>query len=105
MAGSNALHLDFATFQKYANDYAAVIPPINKSVDNLGTSVEQAKAGWAGDANNAFTRFATELEEKIRKVNQDLGLVSDALNTGEKTVANSDNESMSGFTSLASTYS
>lgn len=105
MAGTNALHLDFATFKKYANDYAAVIPPINKSVDNLGASVEQAKAGWEGDANDAFTRFATELEGKIRNVNKDLGLVSDALGTGEKTVSTSDNESMSGFTSLASTYS
>lgn len=74
-------------------------------MDALGTSVQEAKSGWAGDANDAFTRFATDLEDKIRKVNKDLGLVSDALNTGEKTVSTSDNESMSGFTSLSSTYS
>ncbi|MET7768243.1 WXG100 family type VII secretion target [Nocardia sp. NPDC005366] len=102
---SSALHLDFATFQKYANSYAAVIAPINKTVDNLRDSVEAAKSGWMGDANDAFTRFAIDLEERIRKVNKDLGLVSDALNTGEKQVANSDNESMSGFTTLSTSYS
>ncbi|MFI5779337.1 WXG100 family type VII secretion target [Nocardia sp. NPDC051570] len=104
MPGENALHLDFVNFQKHANDYAAVIPPINKTVDALNTSVQDAKSGWEGDANTAFTNFANALDEKIRKVNKDLGAVSDALNTGEKTVATSDHESTSGFTSLSSTY-
>ncbi|MEV6391259.1 WXG100 family type VII secretion target [Nocardia xishanensis] len=102
MAG--ALHLDFATFQKYANEYAATIPPIDKTVDNLGVAVESAKSGWEGEAYSAFNKFATELQGKIRAVNVDLGLVSDALNTGEKKVASAEDESMSGFTTLNTNY-
>ncbi|MFI9504705.1 WXG100 family type VII secretion target [Nocardia sp. NPDC052566] len=102
MAG--ALHLDFPTFQKYANEYAATIPPIDKTVDKLGDAVQAAKSGWEGDANAAFNRFADELQKKILAVNKDLGLVSDALNTGEKKVASAEDESMSGFTSLNTNY-
>ncbi|MFC9437141.1 WXG100 family type VII secretion target [Nocardia sp. NPDC057030] len=104
MAGSN-LHLDFAIFQKYANAYAQVIPPIDKSVDKLGDTVEAAKKGWEGDANIAFTKFANELQNKIRAVNKDLDLVSQALQTGEKKVASAEDESMSGFTTLNMNYS
>ncbi|MBU3065401.1 WXG100 family type VII secretion target [Nocardia sp. NEAU-G5] len=98
-------YLDFATFQKYANAYAAVIDPINKTVDQLRSSVEAAKSGWQGTAYSAFNSFATELEAQITKVNKDLTQVSEALNSGEKTVATSDDESTSGFTSLATSYS
>jgi|GEM_PF-4258994 len=98
-------YLDFATFQKYANDYAAVIDPINKTVDQLRSSVESAKSGWQGTAYTAFSSFATQLEDQITKVNKDLTQVVDALNTGEKTVSSSDDESTSGFTSLATNYS
>ncbi|BDT90649.1 MULTISPECIES: WXG100 family type VII secretion target [Nocardia] len=104
MSGTGPLHLDFAIFQKYANAYADVIPPIDKSVDNLETTVIAAKKDWEGDANAAFTRFADELQLKIRKVNVDLGLVSDALRTGETKVAQTEDESMSGFTTLNSNY-
>ncbi|MFE9789617.1 WXG100 family type VII secretion target [Nocardia salmonicida] len=104
MAGSDALHLDFAIFQKYANAYADVIPPIDKSVDNLEATVLAAKKHWEGDANTAFTKFAEELQAKVRKVNVDLGLVSDALRTGETKVAATENESMGGFTTLNSSY-
>lgn len=97
--------LDFPTFQKYANAYAEVIAPINKTIDQLRSSVEAAKSGWQGDAYVAFSSFATTLEEQISQVNKDLGLVSDALNTGEHTVANSDHETSTGFTSLAKSYS
>ena len=97
--------LDFATFQKYANAYAAVIDPINKTVTQLQSSVDAAKSGWEGDAYTAFSTFATQLEDKITKVNQDLTRVSEALNSGEKAVSSSDDESTSGFTSLAATYS
>ncbi|QIS02305.1 hypothetical protein F5X71_08185 [Nocardia brasiliensis] len=102
MAG--ALHLDFAVFQKYANEYAATIPPIDKTVDNLGMAVEAAKSGWEGEAYAAFNKFATELQAKVRAVNVDLGLVSEALNTGEKKVAAAEDENMSGFTTLNTSY-
>jgi WXG100 family type VII secretion target len=98
-------YLDFATFQKFANAYAAVIDPINKTVDQLRSSAEAAKSGWEGTAYTAFASFTTQLEDQITKVNQDLTAVVDALNTGEKSVSTSDDESTSGFTSLAATYS
>lgn len=104
MAGADALHLDFAIFQKYANAYADVIPPIDKSVDNLEATVIAAKKDWEGDANVAFTKFADELQIKIRKVNVDLGQVSEALRTGETKVAATEDESMGGFTTLNSSY-
>ncbi|WP_067667019.1 WXG100 family type VII secretion target [Nocardia miyunensis] len=98
-------YLDFDTFQKYANAYASVIEPINKTIDQLRDSVESAKSGWEGDAYTAFNNFATQLEDKISQVNKDLNQVSEALNTGEKTISSSDNETSSGFTSLSSNYS
>ncbi|MQY22480.1 WXG100 family type VII secretion target [Nocardia macrotermitis] len=97
--------MDFDRFQKFANDYAAVIPPINKTIDQLRTSVEAAKKGWQGEAYQAFDHFSSTLESNITQVNKDLGIVSDALAQGEKTVATSDNETSTGFTSLTSTYS
>ena len=104
MVSSNALHLDFDTFQKYANEYAAVIPPIDNTVDKLNDSVREAKRGWQGDANDAFNTLADKLELEIRDVNKNLNIVSEALAAGEKKVATSDNESMSGFTTLGTNY-
>ncbi|MBO0878836.1 MAG: WXG100 family type VII secretion target [Mycobacterium sp.] len=96
--------MDFQTFEKLANDYATVIPVINKTVDQLRTSVEDARKGWQGDANNAFTGYAGQLELEIKQVNHDLGVVADALQTSEKKVAQADHESTGGFTSLSTNF-
>ncbi|KQY32180.1 MULTISPECIES: WXG100 family type VII secretion target [Nocardia] len=104
MAGQDAVHLDFATFQKHANEYAAVIAPIDKSVDGLFDAVQDAKPKWEGSAQIAFEKAANLLQDRIRDVNKDLGLVSEALMAGEKKVAAADDESMDGFTTLSVNY-
>ncbi|GGO01286.1 WXG100 family type VII secretion target [Nocardia rhizosphaerihabitans] len=104
MAGTPQVHLDFPTFQKCANDYAATIPPIDKTVDNLNAAVEAAKTGWEGAAKDAFKRFADELQAEILAVNKDLGIVSQALDTGEKKVASAEDQSVGGFTTLNFNY-
>ncbi|WP_216897440.1 WXG100 family type VII secretion target [Nocardia alni] len=98
-------YMDFPTFEKYANAYAAVIAPINKTIDQLRSSVDAAKSGWQGTAYTAFNSFATQLEDQISSVNKDLNAVSEALASGEKATASSDDDSSTGFTSLASSYS
>ncbi|MFD9551960.1 WXG100 family type VII secretion target [Nocardia salmonicida] len=104
MAGQDAVHLDFATFQKHANEYAAVIAPIDKAVDGLFAAVEDAKPKWEGSAQIAFEKAANRLQDRIREVNKDLGLVAEALMAGEKKVAAADDESMDGFTTLSTNY-
>ncbi|MGW5455929.1 WXG100 family type VII secretion target [Nocardia sp. NPDC003979] len=102
MAGN--MELDFAAFKKHANEYAATIPPIDKSVDSLQVLVENRKNGWSGTASDAFGRFANELLPKIRQVNVDLGQVSATLEAGEKKVSTAEGQSMEGFTTLNTNY-
>jgi len=66
--------------------------------------VVDAKAGWKGDANDAFNTFMTGLLGELQSVNRDLTAVSEALSAGEKVIANADGESTTGFTSLKAGY-
>ncbi|MEU7145827.1 WXG100 family type VII secretion target [Nocardia sp. NPDC046473] len=104
MSGAPTTSIDPQAFKTAQSNYAAVIPAIRKIAGNLDGTVQGAKSGWQGQAYVAFCKFADDLHAQIIKLNGDLNAVSDALDQGQKVIANTEYDNAESFTSLGTKF-